>query len=146
MLSCFCSSCFCQNLFISSLAFIITMKSTPNCQNKLQSQFQTNTLPNNHMGSTNRAEKQPKRLWLCSLKESSRLVKLFLILPKIMCQLQIRVHHSLLLYTSREPVPTARGLLRSPTPSARIQGLPGAPPPDPWLHPNISVGCALSQH
>jgi hypothetical protein len=29
---------------------------------------------------------------------------------------------------------------------AQVHGLPGAPPPDPWLHPNINVGCALSQH
>ena len=33
---------------------------------------------------------------------------------------------------------------REPMPASRIQGLPGALPPDPWLHPNISVGCALS--
>jgi hypothetical protein len=39
---------------------------------------------------------------------------------------------------------SARGSLHSPMPAARIQGLPGAPPPDPWLHPNIDVGCALS--
>ena len=58
-----------------------------------------------------------------------------------MCQLQITVHHSLFIYkTSHEPVPTARGLLRLPTPSAQIQGLLGAPPPDPWLHPNIGLG------
>ena len=72
------------------------------------------------------------------------LVKLFF---DIMCQLQISVHHSLFIYkTSREPMPTARGSLHSPTPASRIQGLPGAPPPDPWLHPNINVGCALSQY
>ena len=46
--------------------------------------------------------------------------------------------------TSREPVPTAWGSLRSPISSAQIQGLPGAPPPDPWLHPNITIGYALS--
>ena len=33
------------------------------------------------------------------------------------------------------------GSLRSSTPAARIQGLPGALPLDPWLHPNISLGC-----
>ena len=67
-----------------------------------------------------------------------------LILHKIMCQLQITVHHSLFIYkTSHEPVPTAQGSLRSPTPSAQIQGVLGALPPDPWLHPNISLGYAL---
>jgi hypothetical protein len=44
--------------------------------------------------------------------------------------------------TSHEPMPMAWGSLRLPTPLAWIQGLPGAPPPDPWLHPNIDVGCA----
>ena len=39
----------------------------------------------------------------------------------------------------------ARGLLCSPTPPAQIQGFLGAPPPDPWLHPNIGVGCAQVQ-
>jgi hypothetical protein len=43
--------------------------------------------------------------------------------------------HPSLIRTSREPVPMAW-----------IQGLPRAPPPDPWLHPNINVGCALSQY
>ena len=43
--------------------------------------------------------------------------------------------------TSHERMPTARGSLRSPTPSAQIQGLLGAEPQDPWLHPNISLGC-----
>ena len=53
----------------------------------------------------------------------------------------------LLIYrTSREPVPSVRDSLRSPTPTSQIQGLPGALPPDPWLHPNISVGCATSQY
>ena len=43
--------------------------------------------------------------------------------------------HPLLIYrTSREPTPTSQ-----------IQGLLGAPPLDPWLHPNISFGCATSQ-
>ena len=32
-----------------------------------------------------------------------------------------------------------------PTPMSQIQGLPGAPPLDPWLHPNISFGCTTSQ-
>ena len=59
------------------------------------------------------------------------LVKSKLILHKIMCQLQIDVHHCLFVYASREPMP-----------SARIQGLPGVEPPDPWLHPNISLGFA----
>ena len=53
----------------------------------------------------------------------------------------------LLIYrTSREPVPSAWDSLCSPTPTSRIQGLLGALPPDPWLHPNISVGCATSQY
>jgi hypothetical protein len=72
-------------------------------------------------------------LWLCTLKENGCLVK---ILHNNFSQLQKTVHHCLFIYkTSREP-----------TPLARIQGLPGAPPPDPWLHPNISLGCTLSQY
>ena len=31
-----------------------------------------------------------------------------------------------------------------PMPMSWNQGLLGAPPPDPWLHPNISVGCTTS--
>ena len=47
--------------------------------------------------------------------------------------------------TSHEPVPMAQGSLCSPTPLAWIQGLLGALPPDPWLHPNISLGFTESQ-
>ena len=44
--------------------------------------------------------------------------------------------HPLLIYRTRH----------EPMPMSWIQGLPGAPPLDPWLHPNISVGCATSQY
>ena len=55
--------------------------------------------------------------------------------------------HPLLIYrTSCEPVPLVQDLLCSPMPMSQIQGLLGALPLDPWLHPNISLGCTTSQY
>ena len=63
-------------------------------------------------------------------------------LPHLLLQTHPLTNQNLLVMTD--------GLLRltrtshEPVPSAQIQGLPGALPPDPWLHPNISVGCTTS--
>jgi hypothetical protein len=79
-------------------------------------------------------------------KESHLLNIIELLANVFMSAMPSKNHSLLIILTSREPVPMAQGLLRSPTPSAWIQGLPGGPAPEPLLPPNIDVGCAKSQH
>ena len=76
-------------------------------------------------------------LRLQQLKRSTFILKL---LFAIFFLLIVRLCH-LEPFTSHEPMPMVWGLLCSPTPAAWIQGLLRALPPDPWLHPNISLGC-----